>query len=389
MDYRTYDRVYHFFLRGIVYPLIKKKLHFEGESIPAGAGPKLILCNHNTDLDFLLIAGVCSEATDVVGTETVLRMNPVIRFAAKKLKPILHDKGSKGLGTIKQIVERIRDGRNVLLFPEGNRSFDGRTGEISKSLGRIASMAGCTIVVYRLTGGYFTSPRWGRGIRKGRMAGKVTRILTPKDIGEMSAAQVQRSLEEGLATDAYKEQEMEPVRFKGKAKAEYLETLLFRCPSCKKIAALKSKKDKVRCVCGFELTMDEYGFLVDQNGERHTVTKMFADQKEYLRELLNEARSLQKPLWEDHVQMTQLGADHKVLSREKITLTVLPDQIRIGEKVFDYGQIENVDIVQRNRLLIHVKKSVQHYEFIGEKTFNAVKYLLWHEKDLHGKEGDS
>ena len=87
--------------------------------------------------------------------------------------------------------------------------------------------------------------------------------------------------------------------------------------------------------------------------------------------------------------MTQLGADHKVLSWENITLTVLPDQIRIGEKVFDYGQIENIDIVQRNRLLIHVKKSVRHYEFIGEKTFNAVKYLLWHEKDLRGKEGDS
>lgn len=385
MDYRAYDRVYHFFFRGIVYPFVKKRLHFEGESIPEGIGPKLILCNHNTDLDFLLIAGVCSEATDVVGTETVLRMNPFIRFAAKIFNPILHDKGSKGLGTIKQMVERIKAGRNILLFPEGNRSFDGRTGEISKSLGRIASMAGCTIVIYRLTGGYFTTPRWGHTIRKGRMEGKVTCILTPKDIEGMPATQVQALLEKGLATDAYEEQQMEPVRFRGKAKAEYLETLLFLCPNCKKVSTLKSQKDKVECDCGYELTMDEYGFLLDQKGEKHTLTKLFADQKEYLRELLDEAGMSQKPLWEDKVQMTELGADHKILSRNNITLTAFPQRVCIGETDIGYEQIESIDIVQRNRLLIHVKKSVWHYEFLGDKTFNAVKYLLWHEKDLRGK----
>lgn len=389
MDYRTYDRVYHILLRKIISPLVKRTLHFEGELIPEGNGPKLILCNHNTDLDFLLIALVCSEATDVVATETVLRMNPIVRFAAKKLKPILHDKGSKGLGTIKQIVERIKEGRNVLLFPEGNRSFDGRTGEISKSLGRVAAMAGCTIVVYRLTGGYFTTPRWGHGLRRGRMEGKVTKILTPEEIKAMPANQMQRLLEEGLATDAYEEQQRKPIRFRGKCRAEYLETLLFQCPSCKKISTLHSKKNQVSCACGYGLTMDEYGFLVDQNGEKHTITELFAQQKEFLRELLDHSETMQKPLWEEPVQMMQLGADHKVLAQKNITLKVFPQRISVDEKEIDCEQIESIDVVQRNRLLIHVKKSTQHYEFLGDKTFNAVKYLLWHEKDLHGKEGDS
>ncbi len=377
--YKRYDRFYPIGRRTIC-AYLKRKLCFSGEEIPSGTGPMFILCNHNTDVDFLLLATVSKEPLDYVATETMLRISPLSKFAARTLRPILHDKGSKGMATIRQIVSRIKDGRNVVLFPEGNRSFDGRTGSVSDAIGKIVKTTGATLVVYRITGGYLTSPRWGSGIRKGKMQGRVMRVISPKMLSELSPSRVRDIIEEGLYTDAYKEQEKDKVAFVSNAPAEHLERLLFVCPSCRKIGSLVSAKDRVRCLCGYELTMDEYGYLKNEHEENLTVTQLFEEQKKYLRELLEGTDN--DLLWDDDVRMMKLSPDHKVTQESRKKLTAYPDRIMIGDYELRRDMISSVDIVQSNRLIIHVKGEAGHLELLGEKTFNAVKYQLWFERSF-------
>ena len=374
--YLSYDRYYRL-VRKTICRYIVEKANFSGEDIPDDLGPMFILCNHNTDFDFLLLSSVSKTPLDFVATETMLRMGAVSKFAAKKFKPILHDKGSVGTGTLKQIVSRIKDGRSVLLFPEGNRSFDGKTGEFSPSIGKIAKMIGATLVVYRLNGGYLTTPRWGRGLRKGRMSGRVTVILSPKELADMPAEKVQDLISQGLMTNAYEEQKENPVPFRSRAKAEYLEALLFICPVCKKTGTLYSKNDNLTCSCGFRLTMDEYGYLSDENDKKHTITELFEDQKKYL--LMTYESSSMEPLWSDSVQLKRLTTDHRVVEENPVHLLAYKDHIMINSEKLYRDQIVSIDVVQRNRLIIHVNNSDVRYEFTGKKTFNAVKYRIWFE----------
>ncbi len=382
MDLRFYKRYDKFYPIGkrTVCAYLKRKTGFSGEELPSGISPMFILCNHNTDFDFLLLATVSKEPLDYVATEAMLRISPLSRFVARTLKPILHDKGSKGTATIRQIVSRIKDGRNVVLFPEGNRSFDGRTGSVSDAIGKIVKMTGATLVVYRITGGYFTTPRWGSGIRKGRMQGRVMRVIGPKMLSELPPSQVRDIIEEGLYTDAYKEQEKDRVAFVCKAPAEHLERLLFVCPSCRKVGSLVSGKDKISCPCGYELTMDEYGYLKDEREDNLTVTRLFEEQKKYLGELLEGTDN--DCMWDDDVKMMKLSPDHKVTEETGKKLVAYPDRIMIGDRELRHDMISSVDVVQSNRLIIHVKGEAGHLEFIGEKTFNAVKYLLWFERSF-------
>ncbi len=376
LEYDSYDRNYRI-LRKIICPFVKKIVDFSGDTIPDDMGPTLILCNHNTDFDFLLLASQCGSIMDFVATETMLRMGVIPNFFCRKFNVILHDKGSKGVGTIKQIRSRISDGRNVLLFPEGNRSFDGRTGEVSEAIGRIVKMTGAALVVYRLTGGYFTTPRWGKGIRKGRMKGTAEVILSAEEIRNMSDDRLQKLIEDGLLTDAYLEQEKDPVPFKSHKAAEYLESLLFICPECRNIGTFVSKRNVLSCSCGFRFTMDEYGYLFDEKGKKHSITELYSDQKKYLAEAAE--GSGDSILWTDNVRLCRLMADHKIAGEEQTRLTVYNDHMMIGSQRIDHEQISSIDIVQRNRLIIHVKNGDVRYEFTSDITFNAVKYLQWHE----------
>ena len=360
--------------------MIAKKLGFTGEAIPGGVGPRFILCNHNTDFDFLLLSRVSEEPMDFVATEAMLRMGLIPRLAATKFKVILHDKGSSGIGTLKGITGRIKLGRSVALFPEGNRSFDGRTREVSSAIGKIALMTGATIVIYRLTGGYLTTPRWGHGIRRGRMNGSVVRVLTPEEMSCISAKELQAIIEEGLYTDAYEEQKKDRVAFKSSKRAEYLETLLFTCPSCKKIETLSSGGNRLRCSCGFELTLDEYGYLQDKEGRAYSATEAFEEQKKLLADMLQ--GSSDEPLWKDEVTLTRLGTDHSVLEEKSCRLSAYTGYLMIGDEQLERTDISSVDIVQRNRLSIHESGVDWHYEFTGSMTFNAVKYLVWFERSF-------
>ena len=376
-NFKGYNRLYRL-VRHIICPLIVKKSGFTGEQIPENIGPRFILCNHNTDFDFLLLVSVSGEPMDFVATEAMLRMGFVPGLVARKLHIILHDKGSKGIHTLKQIVGRIGEERSVVLFPEGNRSFDGRTGSISGAVGKIALLTGASLVVYRLTGGYFTAPRWGRGNRKGRMEGKVAVVLTPEEMKKMSPDELQRIIEEGLRTDAYEEQGEQPVRFRSLHRAEYLETLMFICPACGKIGTLKSYKNMLGCACGFSMEMDEYGYLWDNKKDRHSITALVDEQKKLLKKRLTAQDD--DMLWKDRVHMNILGMNHVVQTEADCDLTGFNDYLMVGEERLPIDRIDSVDIVQRNRLLIHVKDQAAHYEFTGDKIFNAVKYRIWYER---------
>ena len=374
--FRLYDRLYRICKR-IVCPVICRFLRFHGEPLPQTGGPALIMCNHNTDLDFLLLVSSFPGIMDFVATENVARMGFFGRFAAKHLHPILHDKGSVGLGTVREIVNRIKSGRSVLLFPEGNRSFDGRTCPITPATGGLARVTGCTLILYKLTGGYLTSPRWGKGFRKGRMEGHVAGVFTPEELKAMTSDEVQAEIEKALRTDAYEEQADDPVPFRSRHGAEFLESVLFLCPSCAQTGTLISRGNDLSCSsCGQKMTYTAFGRMQSPDGKEYTVTELLNRQAEHLADRITEPDS---PLFSDPLTCRRIDSAHNILDSRDITLTAYAGHLTLDDEILPADRISDITIVQRNRLSIHPKNSKEHYELLGSGTFNALKYRLWKE----------
>ena len=183
-DQRRHARAFKF-LPPLLRPVMRLLLRYRGEPIPDPGGPVFVLSNHNTDLDCILLGLSARRLMYFVATETVVRMGFLGKLVKRYFDPILHRKGVQGAATVRAILSRIRDGFSVVLFPEGNRSFNGQTCPIPPATGKLARMCGATLVTYRLTGGYFSSPRWGRGLRRGRLEGRVAGVYSPEALKAM------------------------------------------------------------------------------------------------------------------------------------------------------------------------------------------------------------
>lgn len=117
-----------------------------------------------------MLVGVASEKhLYFVASEHIMRKGFATKLLMRYLKPIIHMKGCQGINTVKQMIKTLRDGQNVCIFPEGNRSFNGLTCDFEPSIAKVARRSGAKLITYRIEGGYFTQPRWSTTLRKGKI----------------------------------------------------------------------------------------------------------------------------------------------------------------------------------------------------------------------------
>ena len=261
MDHlNRYSRVWAFF-RWALSPWLRHKFNYKPELCSA-EGPFLVLANHNTDWDPLLLALAFPKYMSFVASEHIFRWGFAAKLIVFLVNPIARLKGTTAGDTAMTMLRRLRKGVNVAMFAEGNRSFNGLTGTILPATGKLARSSGAGLVTYRFDGGYFTSPRWaGSKLRRGKLTGRVVNVYTAEQLKAMSAAEVNEAINRDLFVDAYAVQREEMVPFKGKALAEGLETLLCRCPKCGKLDAMHSAGDTLSCGCGFSVRYNAYGFF--------------------------------------------------------------------------------------------------------------------------------
>lgn len=367
-------------------PLVRLKFRYSFEKLRGIPKPYLLLANHNTDLDPVFLGLASGDQIYFVATEKILRMGLLSPFVQRFFHPIIHYKGKTGISSVKEILERLREKKNVALFPEGNRSFNGLTGDFVDSTGKLVRRSGATLVTYRLHGGYFTSPRWGKGMRRGRIRGEIAHVYLPETLKHMSEEQINAAIRRDLFVDAYSDQKRDPIPYRGRNPALGLESTLFLCPLCGSFSALHSEGNIISCSCGYRAEYDEYGYLQEKSGNTVTITELDQRQHAYLNQLSGE--SSDALVFEDPVLAERIGRDHQVLSSERTMLRAWRDGLAVGELFLPYTSVTGIAINQRNLLILHFRdENDGHLELSGPISFSALKYLYLYQsaRKLHEK----
>ena len=282
-------------LRFLLRPLLRR-FNYDAE-ICTEKGTLLVVCNHNTDWDPILLSMGFPNYMSYVASEHIFRWGLAGKLINTLMAPISRLKGKSAADTVMTVLRRLRQGVSVAMFAEGNRSFNGLTGEIIPATGKLARSSGVTLVTYRLDGGYFTSPRWcGSRLRRGKMTGRVVRVYKPEELKAMGADGVNAAIRRDLFVDAYAVQRQQMIPFRGKALAEHLETVLCRCPGCGSLKTMHSSGDILRCDCGFSVRYNEYGFLEGEDAPFDNITDWDNDQTKALCAI---ADSAEGPIFSD------------------------------------------------------------------------------------------
>lgn len=348
-------------------------------------GPAILLCNHNLDIDVGLLGLSYAQSMRVVASEHLFRLGVLTFLIRLFFAPIARMKGKTEIRTVRDILGEISAGGRVCIFPEGNRSYNGVTGEITRATASLVRMAKCQLITYRIEGGYFKHPRWARKGRRGPVSGREVGRYPAEQLWAMNVDEVLALIQRDLQEDAYARQAEHPARYTGKRLAESIETALYLCPRCGAIGSLHSKDDQFVCSCGLRMRYTETGIL-ENAGEGDapfsTVTAWDRWQESQTAALAaaagsgcitqDEPLSLYRITPRKREELMETGA----LSLSKSTLIC-------GSFLFPVEEISDLAIIAINTLVFETRNG-EYYEIRSKSPYSALKYrrLFLHLKKI-------
>ncbi len=127
-------------------------------------GAVLVVSNHESFLDPPLIGTLYGDEMYYLARKTLMK-GPLLTWIYKAWNSIPVDQERPDMTSLKTIVRLLKEGHRVLVFPEGERTLDGRLGEAQPGVGLIAVKAGAVIQPIRIRGAREAMPRGAARIR--------------------------------------------------------------------------------------------------------------------------------------------------------------------------------------------------------------------------------
>lgn len=156
------------------------------EPLPRSGG-LLVLSSHQSHLDPLLLGLATDRRLSSMARKSLYRFKP-FGFVITALDAVPIDREASVLAGMKTVIERLKRGAAVIIFPEGTRTATGRLGEMKAGFSIIAKRAGVPIVPVAIVGAYECWPRTRRFPRPGRVRLEFGRIITPAEIAALDDA---------------------------------------------------------------------------------------------------------------------------------------------------------------------------------------------------------
>jgi 1-acyl-sn-glycerol-3-phosphate acyltransferase len=130
---------------------------FGRDHVPTTGGA-LVVSNHQSHLDPILVGLACDRRLNFVARDTLFGFAP-FRWLINSLDAIpLHREGI-GLGGLKESLRRLKDGEMLLIFPEGTRTRDGEVGHLKPGFIALARRSKVPLLPVALDGAFDSFPR--------------------------------------------------------------------------------------------------------------------------------------------------------------------------------------------------------------------------------------
>jgi len=370
------DQKRHRFLWKILYTILRPYIILKFAYTHDKASrqePCLIISNHVSNWDpFLLAMSFKDQHISYVASEHLFRMGWLSKLIQWLVAVIPRRKGSTGMDTAMTCLRQLRAGQSVCIFGSGETTWDGLTVPVLPATAMLAQISGATLITYRIEGGYLTNPRWGKGLRRGKMHGGVVGVYTAEQLKGMKKDEILAAINSDISEDTWANQTENPIAYKGKQRARYMETALFICPKCKQVGTLKGEGDHIRCTCGLDLRFTETGFFEPTEPFR-TIAEWDAWQLEQFR--TGDYVQPEGGIGDDNVTYIKVADDHHTQLLAEGRLNLVDDRLTIGEHTLLLSEISNMAIVRTNRLIFSMNG--EYYELKSNVWGPCMrKYLL-------------
>ena len=336
--------------------------------------PALILSNHVTSLDPFIVGSFFKQPLYYMASLDLFQHLFIGKLIKFLVNPIPKAKSKKSdLAAIKSCIKVARENGTICIFPEGNRTVTGKLGHIDKSIAKLAKSLKLPIILFNIHGGYGTEPRWGKGVRKGKMHCEIKKILSYDEYKDLELDDLYNIIVNNLKVDDLSYYN----NYKSKKSAMYLERVLYVCPKCNELHSLKSNKSVIECLkCGAKFTYN--ADLTFSSNDGILEIKNVSDWYDYQLEFIQK-QNFDKNLYiyEDDVMLTmpRLFKSKKKLGYGKLRInsTQFEIETKNNKYVLEFENIEAVTYLGKKKMNIYYNGET--YQVFYNVDSNFLKYV--------------
>jgi 1-acyl-sn-glycerol-3-phosphate acyltransferase len=163
------------------------------ENVPREGGV-LMVSNHQSHLDPLLIGSGCPRQMSFVARKTLFRFPP-FGWLIGSLNAFPIDRDGFPLAGVKETLKRLKRGEMVLIFPEGTRTRDGKMGHFKPGFSALALRAQAAILPVAIEGTHAAWPRRQALPRTGTVHVHFGKPMLPDEFTKFGEAELVATLE--------------------------------------------------------------------------------------------------------------------------------------------------------------------------------------------------
>ncbi len=357
------------------------------DSIRFPKPPFVIVSNHGTFFDPWIVGYYIPCPFAIMCNDEAFSRGTVSRWYLSSIGAFPKKKGASDFRAMKKTLSRLATGYPVLIFPEGQTSWDGNTQLIYKGIEKIVRKSGAALVMARITGNFLTKPWWADVMRKGKIVVKFD-VVTRERIRALSDDELFGLMKSGISHDDIKDPANAHDVFSGTNLALGLERFVWICPGCHKEDTLATAGNHIRCdSCGRAWTMDAVCRLTPVN-EKSPAIGDLADWAEWHRTMVLEkiaAAKLETVLTvssgvhylsgKDNFSFVDEGVCSALLTSS--TLSVSFDNGGIPSRSFPVAEIINVVIQKKDIVEFGYDGMLYRLEFKHHSSMKWIYYLRY------------
>ena len=249
-------------------------------------GPYIMLCNHNSFLDFKVATRAVFPRSSnyIVAIDGFINREQLLRNVGgigkrKFVSETVIVKNIKySLSNLKQICQ---------LYPEARYSLTGTNSYLPESLGKLIKLLKYPVVTLISHGHHLRQPVWNLHKRKIKTQTEMTQIINQKEIESLSVDEINQRISQAFIYDDYRYQLDNKLKITYKNRAKNLHYILYQCPHCHTEFQMNSDGHKLWCEhCHNQYEMNVYGQLFNLNGK--TIFSHIPDWFEWQRQQVRE-----------------------------------------------------------------------------------------------------
>lgn len=308
-------------------------------------------------------------------------VNKKMRFVLQKLiYSIPKRKGQSDIITIREMMRVVKNGRGVMLFPEGNSSFFGEQSKIPYATVKLFKKFKLDVVVCKTNGAFLSAPRWGdKTTHNGLMELNFHTLFKGEDLENYSLDEIYQKVIEALAFNDFDWNRERKYLYKPKKRALGLENYIYVCPKCLKHQTISTKDNDIYCKdCGHLAFFDDFSLISGLDFDN--LIEWDKLQKKQLPNITKEVIYSEGSMFiVDTNKYTSKSLGHADLEIIKKQLYV---QNKMKEYIFKLDNITGLTLTKKNEVSFDYESKTYMFKLKDPMLYyDAINYLKEDEKN--------